>query len=175
MTSNPSTTDLEQRIRQLEDIEAIRALKAKYSMHADEKYTDDHQLRSEEEREAIAGEQASVFTEDAIWDGGAQFGVLRGKKAIHASLRSIGWKFAMHYFVNPVIEVNGDRATGRWMLWEVATLAASDKAVFLAAVTEDEYVRTSEGWRIAKVTLRMKFMTPFDRPWNVDRNGPFRQ
>ncbi len=172
MISNPDANDLERRIRRLEDIEAIRALKAKYSMHADEKYTDDHQLRPEKEREAIAGDQASVFTEDAIWDGGQQFGVLHGKQAIHTSLKSIGWKFAMHYFLNPVIEVDGDRATGRWMLWEVATVAATDTAVFLAAVTEDEYVRTPDGWRISKVRLRMKFITPFDRPWNVNKNGP---
>ena len=172
MTTSPDRSDLELRIRRLEDIEAIRALKAKYSMHADEKYTDDHQLRSEQERDAIARDQASVFTDDAIWDGGQQFGVLRGKEAIHTSLKSIGWKFAMHYFLNPVIKVDGDRATGRWMLWEVATVNTTDTAVFLAAVTEDEYVRTPDGWRISKVCIRMKFITPFDRPWNVNKNDP---
>ena len=51
---------LEARIHRLEDIESIRALKARYCMYCDDHYD-------------VEG-LASLFTEDAVWDGG-----IRGK------------------------------------------------------------------------------------------------
>lgn len=60
----------EQRLRMVEDREAIRALKAFYARCADEKYTDDHQRREQPEIDAIARRQVdATFTPDAVWDG----------------------------------------------------------------------------------------------------------
>jgi SnoaL-like domain len=166
---------LEERIRLLEDFETIRQLKAHYAQYPDAKYTDDHQRRPQAEIDTLAREQASVFTDDAIWDNGVgPSGILRGREAIYNNLRLGPWKFAMHHFLSPRIEVDGDKATGRWMLWQTATLAESDTAVFMSAITNDEYVRTPTGWKMSRMAFTLKYMTRFDRPWSVQKNEPFK-
>ena len=158
-------------LRELQDLEEIRRLKAYYGKYADAKYTDDHQRRPQDEIDAAAREQASIFTEDAVWDGGP-FGVLHGRQAIYDSLRQGPWKFATHYYLSPLIDLAGDRAHGRWMLWQTGTLTQDDTPVLLSAVTEDDYVRTPEGWRMSRMAQTLKFMTRFDTPWSVNRNAP---
>jgi hypothetical protein len=158
-------------LQDLEDLEAIRRLKAVYGKYADAKYTDDHQRRPQAEIDAAAWQQALVFTEDAVWDGGP-FGTLHGRQAIYDSLRLGPWKFALHYYLSPLIELDGDKAHARWMLWQTGTLTQQDTPVLLTAVTEDDYVRTPEGWRMSRMVQTLKFMTCFDTPWNVHRNAP---
>jgi hypothetical protein len=168
-------TDLAARVRRLEDCEAIRQLKAYYARCADEKYTDDHRRKPPEEFARISRLQASVFTEDGVWDGGRQFGTIRGREAIAAHLANVPWTFAMHYFLCPHIVLDGDTARGRWMLWQTCTFAEDELAVFMAATTSDDYVRTPEGWRMARMEFTLKFITRFDRPWSIDRNAPIRR
>ena len=55
---------LEARLRRLEDIEALKQLKAQYCAACDDGYDADR--------------LASLFTEDAVWDGGRTFGVATG-------------------------------------------------------------------------------------------------
>ena len=79
---------LEERLRRLEDHEAIRQLKAFYSQCADAKYAG-HRRRPQAEIDAITRRQVdAVFTPDAVWDGGPQFGKLRGRDAIYDHLRA---------------------------------------------------------------------------------------
>lgn len=156
----------------LVDIEAIKYLKAFYGKQADEKYTTDHQRKPQEEIDNIAWLQSSIFTDDAVWDGGS-FGVLTGRQAIYDNLRSGPWSFAAHYYVSPLIEVDGDSATGRWLLWQVGTLTKESTPVILSAVTDDEYRRTPEGWRMSKMRQTTKFMTRHDVAWSVNRNAAF--
>jgi hypothetical protein len=165
-------SDLEARLRRLEDIEAIRFLKASFCQLLCEKYTDDHQRRPQAEVDAVARRQAAYYAEDGVFDGGQQFGVYRGREQIYEYIRKGAWSFSMNYYLNPAIEVDGDKARARWMLWETATVAATGQAVFVSGMTDEEYVRTPEGWRISRVTYTHKFVTPFDRPWSVNRNGP---
>ena len=60
--------DIEARLRRLEDIEAIKQLKALYCKFCDDGYDAD----------GIAG----IFTEQGIWDGGKTFGVANGREEI---------------------------------------------------------------------------------------------
>ena len=78
---------LEERVAQLEAIEAIRRLKARYAHAADAKYTDDHVRRPQDEIDRIARSQADCFTEDAVWDGGPQWGRSEGRETIYAMVR----------------------------------------------------------------------------------------
>jgi hypothetical protein len=174
-TPTESASSLEQRIRRLEDHDAILGLKAFYARCADEKYTDDHRRKPQPEIDAITRRQVdAVFTEDAVWDGGPQFGTIRGREAIYDHLRLGGWSFSMHFYVNPVIALDGDRAEADWMLWQTCTFEKSELAVWMAATTHDHYVRTADGWRMARMTFCLKFITRFDQPWSVDRNAPIR-
>lgn len=166
-------TTIDERIRRLEDIEAIRHLKARYAEYADEKYTDDHRRKPQDELDRIGRLQAGLFTEDAVWDGGEHFGVCEGRGAIYAFVRKGGWSFAMHYFLNPRIDVDGDTARARWMLWQVCTLVEGDTPCWMSAIEDDEYRRTPDGWLMSRMTFRLKFMTRFDVPWSQVRNLPF--
>jgi len=165
---------LEDRLREIEDREAIRALKAFYARCADEKYTDDHQRKPQVVIDAITRRQVeATFTPDAVWDGGPQFGTREGREAIYDHLRAGGWNFSLHYFVSPVITVSGDTAQASWMLWQPCTLTKDDRAMLMSATTEDDYVRTSVGWRMRRMRFTLKFITPFDRAWSIGRNSVF--
>lgn len=164
--------DLAARLQRLEDLEAIRALKGLYTACADAKYSADHRRLPQDEIDVIARRQASVFTEDAVWDGGGQFGVQRGRAVIYENLRAGPWAFAMHHFLPQFIQVDGDTATGTWSLWQVGTLTKGDVSVFLSATTDDTYRRTADGWRQSEMRFSLKFMTPFDEPWSRRKNAP---
>ena len=92
----------------LEDIEAIKQLKARYADACDRNYDVDT--------------LASLFAEDAIWDGGL-FGVHNGREEIRAFFQGVSSDitFAMHYMMNPIIDVDGDEATGEWYLFQTCT------------------------------------------------------
>ena len=81
---------------------------------------------------------ASLFVEDAVWDGG-NFGKHEGREAIRAFFRGAAtiFPFALHQVMNPLIEVQGEQATGSWYLLQPATLAEGNQAVWLAARYEE--------------------------------------
>jgi hypothetical protein len=161
---------IEERVRRLEDIEAIRRLKALYAELADGKYTSDHEKKSADELDRVAWDQALCFTEDAQWRAGP-FGHLDGRQAIYESFRSKSWRFTIHFFMNPVIEVNGDEATGRWLTWLLGTDKTAQKPVHMVAYTHDTYHRVEERWLIATTRLDIKFMTDFGAPWSALPTG----
>lgn len=166
--------DLAERVRRLEDYEAIRQLKAFYAKCADDKYTADHRRKPPDEFRRISVLQASVFTEDGVWDGGPQFGIKAGRAVIAEHLANVPWSFAMHYFLSPSIQLAGDTAHADWMLWQTCTFAENNLSVFMAATTSDDYVRTPEGWKMSRMGFTLKFITRFDQPWSVDRNAPIK-
>lgn len=53
-----------------------------------------------------------------------------------------------HNVVNPVIDVDGDTATGRWYYMVVYALPGGD-LLFGHGDYEDEFVRTDDGWRVS--------------------------
>jgi ketosteroid isomerase-like protein len=147
-----SLEDLEKRVRRLEDIEAIRELKARYCAYCDDGYDPDG--------------LASLFTEDAVWDGG-QLGRFEGKEAIRKFFRGTSRRvsFAIHNVMNPIITVDGDRASGRWYLLQPLTFAEGPRAAWLAARYSDEYVRIGGEWKFRNVKIDLSFMTPYDEGW----------
>jgi ketosteroid isomerase-like protein len=149
---------LEERIRVLEDIEAIKQLKARYCAACDDNYNAD----------AIA----ALFTDDAIWDGGG-LGVAKGGDEIRKFFRGAPriFPFAIHHVMNPIIEVEGDSARGQWYLFQPATRLqrsgeqGEPQAVWLAARYDDQYVRTESGWKIKHLKVTAHFLTPYDEGW----------
>lgn len=166
--------DLESRIRRLEDIEAIKQLKALYCAYCDDGYDADG--------------IASLFTEDAIWDGAGTFGRADGREAIRKHFTGAGARvtIARHQVMNPMITVDldGDTATGHWLLFQPCTNAGPDgeEAVWLAATYADTYRRadpavdgeTRFGWLIAETLIDVAFFTPFDAGWLDQRFLPGR-
>lgn len=144
--------DLERRIQRLEDIEAIKVLKARYADACDRNYDVDT--------------LASLFAEDAIWDGGL-FGVHEGREAIRTFFEGVpsDIPFAMHYMMNPIIEVDGDEATGNWYLFQTCTFAEGNQAIFGAGRYDERYRRIDGDWKFSRLTLTSIFWTPFDKGW----------
>ena len=130
-----------------------------------------HVARPQDEIDAAVRPMVErVFAEDAVWDGATSGEPpIVGREAIFERLRRSLWTFAMHYYVNPVIDIAGDIAQARWMLWEPCTAVDGGKAMWMGAISEDRYIRTADGWRLRHYKVHYKFLTPFDRPWTDRR------
>ncbi len=137
-------TALEQRITRLEDIEAIKQLKARYSHICDDMHNPDT--------------IASVFAEDGIWES-PDFGKAVGHGAIRELFRGFQrtFSFSQHNMMNPVIEVNGNRATGIWYIMGPWTYTESKEEKWLALRYDDDYVKVNGVWKYQhlRVVLRM--------------------
>ena len=151
-----SDSTLEMRIRRLEDIEALKLLKSRYAEHCDNNYDPDR--------------LAELFTQDAVWDGGV-LGRAEGRDAIRKffAVASKLMPFAIHHVTNPAIEVDGDRATGHWNLWQPCVHATGNQALWIAARYHDEYRREGGVWRFARVTVRVNMMSPYEAGWSRAR------
>jgi hypothetical protein len=146
--------ELARKVQMLEDIEAIRQLKHQYCAYCDDNYNPD----------GIAG----LFVEDAVWDGGG-FGRYVGRDAIRNFFRGAPklFSFAAHQVLNPIIKVDGNRATGEWKLFQPCTLEGKDgpRAMWLAAIYHDEYVKTPSGWKYQNLKVDALFFTPYEDGW----------
>jgi uncharacterized protein (TIGR02246 family) len=145
-------TDLERRIRALEDIEAIKQLKYRYADACDRGYD--------------ADTLADLFTEDAIWEGDL-FGRHEGRDAIREFFRGVSTDipFARHFMMNPIISVNGDEATGAWYLFQTCTFAEGNTPILGAASYADRYRRVDGTWKFRNLQLISTFWTPYDEGW----------
>jgi uncharacterized protein (TIGR02246 family) len=149
----------ERRIQILEDIEAIKDLKAAYAEACDDNYDPKR--------------MAPLFTEDAVWEGGEQFGSYHGRDAIVAFFAGVSKDivFARHFFVMPRLKVDGtDSATGRWYMWMVGTFAGN-KAAFLSGIEEEVYQKVNGQWLFKELTLRLDFATPYEEGWHKSPFG----
>jgi ketosteroid isomerase-like protein len=139
--------DLAAKVQWLVDIEEIKQLKARYAAACDNDY----------EADAIA----ALFTDDAVWDGG-MMGYAKSREGIReffANASSIVG-FAVHGLSNPLIDVDGDVATGRWYLHQPMTV--NDACFWFCARYEDEYVRTAQGWKFQHVKVIARAFTPYE-------------
>jgi len=127
-------TDLETRIRVLEDIEAIKKLKAKYFRCLDKK---------------LWNEIEDCFVEDAAADYGPDI-KLQGRKAIINFLKNTlgqGSFISAHQGHNPEIEITSDTtARGIWVLNDhliIKTIATLNGWGYY----DDEYVKENGEWK----------------------------
>lgn len=145
-------------VRWLADVEAIKQLKHTYCGLCDDNYA--------------ADPLAALFTEDAVWDGGP-IGSHEGREAIRTFFQGSSARvpFALHLVTNPVIEVDGDTATGKWYLWEplVYALPGGQEAWWMSARYDDTYRRTPDGWRFQRVKITMRMLAPYAKGWGEAR------
>ena len=134
----------------LADIEELKQLKARYAAACDNSYDAD----------AIA----ELFTEDAVWDGG-MMGYAETREGIRAFFENAPnvVEFAVHGLSNPIIEIDGDRATGQWYLHQPMTLKGADACFWFCAVYHDEYVRAADGWKFQHVKVEARAFTPYEQ------------
>ena len=146
--------DLAARIDRLESIEAIKKLKHLYMHYCDLGYA--------------PAKLGPLFTEDAIWTS-KDFGRHAGRAAIEAFFGGVSAQivFAAHLAMNFMIDVDGDRATGRWRILMPCTIMDGDKKVsrWLLGDYEEEYVRRNGAWLFKKIDYLMNYNVAFDQPW----------
>ena len=138
---------------QLEDIEAIKMLKARYGYYCDDSYNPDG--------------ISSLFIEDGVWDG-EQFGRHEGRQAIHAFFHALGRNkigFAMHLFMNPLIEVGGDTAIGHWYLLCPLNHARKQSGGLVLRPLLRGIRQSGRRVEVQVAALHPYFITPFDKGW----------
>lgn len=165
-----TTPDLERRLAALEarlaDAEAVQAIaemKARYAELVDARYTRGAVV--EPARLGSLAEQiAALFAEDAEWDGGRALGVARGRAEIAARMREPTLLFSKHYFLQPQIEVTGERARGRFDLLAPCT-TKDGRPHWMAGVEDDEYRRVEGVWLHQRMRLSVVFLAPHETGW----------
>lgn len=146
-------TDLQEmqaQLQRLNDLEAIRALRHRYAYLAN---VIDGQLGDAEAFSAL-------FCADGVLDFG--MGQARGREEITAMLRAaaVDWQCAMHYMLNPLIELHGDEATGRVAGLFAFTTLARPEPIWMSNLYEDRYVRVAGEWKFAAVRVIPTFADP---------------
>jgi SnoaL-like domain len=148
---------LERRLQVIEDLVEIGKLKARYCNCVDggwDRLTHDY--------DGVA----SLFVEDGLWDAGPN---LRGEgsegiREFFKANQAIS--LAFHRITNPIIEVDGDTATGNWHVLVALTLA-NNQAVWVGGIYNDDFVRTSEGWKFKTLRFSQAFQVPYEKGWGV--------
>ena len=147
--------ELENRVRVLEDMEAIRNLKARYAEICDDRY---NVKRMEE-----------LFVEDSVWDGGEVWGVYKGRNEIMRFFAEAGERITgVHFFVQPKIRIaSNHEAEGSWYLLQQGT--KGDMAFWLSAVEYEKYVKINGKWFFKEIKFKEFFATPFEEGWHRNR------
>ncbi len=150
--------ELERRVAKLEAVEEIRHLKLRYGQLCDAGYPPD--------------EIVTMFTDDAVWDGGETFGSFHGSEEIREFFVAINEEvsFAVHYMIGDAIVVSDDvsTASGTWHMFEAANMRVDGvpESMWLAAVYEDEYRREIDGWKFSSVRLGFRLQAKHREGWS---------
>lgn len=104
-----------------------------------------------------------LFTEDAVCDFGP-YGVWTGKDAIRtgyaANLTAPDDQFAtIHPSTNPLIELDGDTATGRWFLLDHILGPKDTSPLRIIGAYNDEFRRVGGDWKISRTRIDFLWST----------------
>jgi hypothetical protein len=145
-------SELAKRITILEDIEAIKKLKARYCEICDDDHNPDRIV--------------TIFAPDGIWEG-AGVGEHRGHDAILKLFQRFQERisFSQHNVMNPNIEVDGNRAKGTWYFLGPFTMRKGNRALWLAARYEDDYVKIDGEWKIQHLRAIGRMSAPYETGW----------
>ncbi len=133
--------ELAARLTRLEDIEAIKQLKARYCEICDDDHNPDR--------------ITDVFSDNGIWEGR---GI--GKAEGHPAIRElfVGFQkmmsFSQHMVMNPIIEIDGDRAHGTWYFFGPFTFRKNNQAKWQSTRYHEDYVKVDGVWKIAHLRVK---------------------
>ncbi len=144
------TVSIEDKLLRLLDIEEIRTLRHRYAYGANVIDGKPGDLKA----------FGALFAADGTFDVG--MGVATGPAEIENMMKALTtqWQCAMHYMLNPIIDIDGDRARGTVSGLFAFTSVENPAPIWLSNIYSDEYVRTPRGWRFQSVTIRNTFADP---------------
>ena len=136
---------LEARITRLEDIEAIKKLKAIYCDICDDMHNPDR--------------IGALFAADGIWES-PDFGKAVGPQAVRELFQKFKdmFSFSQHNIMNPIIDINGNRATAQWYIMGPWDQTEGDgRKTWMTLRYNDDYVKINGEWKYQhlRVVLRM--------------------
>jgi hypothetical protein len=142
----------EELVRKVADILEIQNLKAIYCAAADSVTSDPAQSTRTFQ---------SIFVPEAKADYGVA--ICEGRDALInylVQMISEGNEWLMHGLQTPLIEVDGDRATGQWVIMVQIKQKHHDGKEMLVGRYIDEFVRTPKGWKISAVRFAEEGIYP---------------
>ena len=149
---------LAERLARLEDIQAIERLKYTYCLHCDRGYD--------------ADALAALFVEDAVWDGGPKRGRIVGREAIRNFFAGISQRmtYAAHLLANPIIDLQGDTATGRWRMLQphmARDPEGNERSRWQLGAYVDGFVRVDGRWMIKTLSVELALLDEPAGRWVV--------
>jgi ketosteroid isomerase-like protein len=143
---------LEERLRRLEDVAAIRALDAAYC-----------RLLDDGDRPAVV----ALFPGDGVFDGLSRVEGHHDLPAFFGGLPDAGMSVLWHHVSNHEIQATGDSATVRSLLWQPCVV---DGVPHVAARQyADELTCAGEGWRYRVKQVRFSGWVPLAERWDRHR------
>lgn len=152
---------LEERVQALEDRDVIAKLQARYVNLNDGGWVGP----THQHPKAVA----DLFTTDGLWVG--PFNAVRAEGAaaieeLFTQFQSI--PFIVHNVMNPIIDVNGDRASGEWHAL-VTTTTPDKQAFWTFGKYVNEYVRTAQGWKYTSMTFEAAAVSSYEKGWAIEQ------
>ena len=144
--------ELEARIRMVEDIEEIKNLQARYAYLIDT-------VQMEKVADQFADDFVAEYTTSTFTNKAEMAEFLKATAA-----RNSMWA---HQILMPLIEVDGDKATGTWYVFGPFTAIMPQGQVpgWFQGKYENEYVRVEGKWKISHLRYMGNFMTPYEDGW----------
>jgi len=145
--------DLEERVTRIEDLESIKQLKARYCEICD----DDHNP------DLIT----AIFTPDAVWEGEG-IGRAQGHDEIRTLFEGFqkAIKFSQHMVQNPIIDIDGPAALGRWYFFGTFKYYKGDQARWQAARYHEKYRKIEGDWFISHLKIMPPVMSvKYEQGW----------
>ena len=148
-----TSQDLKTRIKRLEDIEEIKRLEARYVY-----FVDTLQINKLPE----------LFADSFTVDFG-HLGTFNTKEALLEFLSGarIGNSMMCHQEMTPLIEVQGDTATGTWYLFGPFTHVTpqGEMAAWMQGRLDNEYVRVDGKWKYSRRKFTFNLHSPYEDGW----------
>lgn len=142
---------LEERVTRLEHREEIKELRAEYCYRVDSRDWEGY---------------ADLFTEDAHLDF-EPIGTYDGREEVRDFVENVVGEehpFLSHMVHNPIIDVDGDTATGRWY-FEVPCTFKEGNAGWIQGVYYEEYARVDGEWLFDEVVADFNYFAAYDDGW----------
>ncbi len=148
---------IEERLAELEAIEAIRRLKVRYAELNDTGFDGDALV--------------ALWTPDGVWDCG-DYGRFVGRDAMREYWGETGrvTAFAQHFITNHTVDVDPSGTTASGRCYMFGTVTREGTAFWMAVRYEERYRKVDGEWLFEEMKLFPSFMTPFGTSW-ADATG----
>ncbi|WP_436347132.1 nuclear transport factor 2 family protein [Natronorubrum sp. FCH18a] len=142
---------IEDRLTRLEHREAITELRAEYCYRIDARDWDGY---------------AALFAEDAHLDFGP-VGTYTGRDQVRNFAENVVGEqhsFLAHMVHNPIIEISGKTATGKWY-FEVPCTLNDGSAGWIQGIYNDEYRLIDGEWLFSEVVADFNYFAEYKEGW----------